>query len=135
MAGNDTGQHATALALASAIAWTRLGTISCMSTRISSRSWSPFWEGDFYACRNLDKALATKNADSYAAFATELMWTTECGRDLIHRGHENHRGRAVVQTGRSDFKYQLTGCRRLDGWLSFLMMHDVLFGPSSSGSR
>lgn len=33
-------------------------------------------------CRNLDKKLATKNADSYASFASELLWTTKCDRDF-----------------------------------------------------
>lgn len=37
---------------------------------------------DFLESRNLDKALATNNADSYACFATELMWTAMCCRDF-----------------------------------------------------
>ena len=44
---------------------------------------------DFYQSRNLDKALATKNADSYANFATELMWSSKCDRDFAAPGPDN----------------------------------------------
>lgn len=36
----------------------------------------------FAKCRALDKGLAAKNADSYASFASELLWPTKCDRDF-----------------------------------------------------
>ena len=36
----------------------------------------------FGDCRAFDKKLATWNADSYANFASELLWTTKCDRDF-----------------------------------------------------
>jgi len=36
----------------------------------------------FEKSRGLDKNLATRNADSYANFATEMFWTTKCDRDF-----------------------------------------------------
>lgn len=34
-----------------------------------------------FDCRNLDKSMATTNADSYAWFATEVLWTVICQTD------------------------------------------------------
>lgn len=36
----------------------------------------------FDSCRKLDKKLANKNAESYAAFASELFWSTLCNKDF-----------------------------------------------------
>jgi hypothetical protein len=36
----------------------------------------------FYSSRKLDKALSTMSAESYAVFATELMWSKLCSRDF-----------------------------------------------------
>jgi hypothetical protein len=50
----------------------------------------------FFANQNLDKAQTTKNADSYANFATELMWSSMCDRDFDPSHSDNKQERPPV---------------------------------------